>query len=92
MHRELRMLVDAGLTPFQALEVATNVPAMFLEAERDFGSLQVGKRADMVVLDANPPADIRNTTTISRVAVGDRWFDKLALDVMIREAGRRLNP
>jgi imidazolonepropionase-like amidohydrolase len=92
LHRELQMFVDAGLTPYQALEAATTVPAMFLKAQGDWGSLRVGQRADMVLLSADPLTDIKNTTRIERVAVGGRWFDRPAMDTMIREAGRRLNP
>jgi imidazolonepropionase-like amidohydrolase len=92
MHRELQMLVDAGLSPYQALEAATTIPATFLKSEGVWGQLRVGQRADLVVLSSNPLADIRNTTTIERVAVGGRWFEKPALDSMIKDAGRRLNP
>ena len=92
MHRELQVLVDAGLTPYQALESATVVPAAFLKSQNHWGMLRVGQRADLVMLDKDPLSDIRNTSTISRVAVGGRWFEKPALDSMIREAGRRLNP
>ncbi|MEO5799753.1 MAG: amidohydrolase family protein, partial [Gemmatimonadales bacterium] len=92
LHRELEMLVDAGLSPWQALQAATTVPAAFLHAEREWGQIAPGQRADLVVLDADPLADIRNTTQIRSVVVGGRWFERPALDSMIREAGTRLNP
>lgn len=92
LHRELQMLVDAGLTPFQALQSATTVPARYLRAERDLGQVAVGQRADLVVLDADPLADIRNTMHIRAVAVGGRYLDKPELDDMVAAAAARLNP
>jgi imidazolonepropionase-like amidohydrolase len=59
-HRELEMMVDSGLTPMQAITAATNVSAALLHAD-DRGTLEVGKRADLIVLAANPLDDIHNT-------------------------------
>jgi imidazolonepropionase-like amidohydrolase len=53
MHRELQMLVDAGLTPYQALEAATTVPATFLKSQNDWGQIRVGHRADLVGITVN---------------------------------------
>ena len=92
LHRELEMLVDAGLSPYQALESATTVPARYLKASEQWGSIAPGKRADLLVLKANPLTDIRNTTTVQRVAIGGRWIDRAEMDRMIRDAGVRLNP
>ena len=92
LHRELEMLLDAGLTPYQALETATTVPARFLKAGAEWGNIAPGKRADLLVLSANPLTDIRNTTAIQRVAIGGRWIDRTAMDRMIHDAGVRLNP
>lgn len=92
LHRELAALVGAGLTPYQALEAATRNPAEFLEASREWGTIEAGKRADLVLLSANPLADIRNTTRIEGVSLGGRWLDRAALDGMIQAAARRLNP
>lgn len=92
LHRELAALVTAGLTPYQALEAATRNPAEFLEASREWGTIEPGKRADLVLLTANPLADIRNTTRIEAVSMGGRWLDRAALDAMIQAAKQRLNP
>jgi imidazolonepropionase-like amidohydrolase len=92
LHRELAALVAAGLTPYQALEAATRNPAEFLEASREWGTIEAGKRADLVLLAADPLADIRNTTRIEGVSMGGRWLDRATLDGMIQAAGRRLNP
>lgn len=67
-HWELQLMVDAGLTPAQAIDAATRRAAMFLGAE-DIGTLEPGKWADFVVLDANPLADITNSRKIRTVFI-----------------------
>ena len=67
IHDEIAALVDAGLTPLQALEAATSNPARFLGRSKDIGSVAQGKVANLVLLDANPLQDIRNTRLISAV-------------------------
>lgn len=86
LHRELAMLVDAGLTPMQALAAATRVPAEWLGAATEWGSIAPGRRADLVVLEADPLADIHHTSRIAAVAIGGRWHDRAALDSMITRA------
>jgi imidazolonepropionase-like amidohydrolase len=86
LHRELEALVAAGLTPYQALAAATTGPARFLKASAEWGTISVGKRADLVLLSGNPLADIRNTSRIEGVAVGGRWIERGALDRMIQAA------
>jgi imidazolonepropionase-like amidohydrolase len=71
-HRELELMVEAGLTPAQALQAATSNTAKALHISGDFGSLTKGKRADMILLDADPLADIRNTRKINKVWIGGR--------------------
>lgn len=66
-HMELELMVRAGLTPLQALTVATRNGAVLLHAERETGTLQVGKKADFIVLDKDPTTDIRNSRTIRAV-------------------------
>jgi len=66
-HRELELLVKAGLTPMQAIQAATIHNAQILRIEKDFGSLQKGKIADFVVLDADPLENISNTRQILAV-------------------------
>jgi imidazolonepropionase-like amidohydrolase len=67
IHDELAALVDAGLTPMQALQTATTQPARFLERSHSLGTIEVGKTANLVLLDANPLDDIHNTARISAV-------------------------
>ncbi|MGH7696825.1 MAG: amidohydrolase family protein [Gemmatimonadaceae bacterium] len=83
LHRELQALVRAGLTPFQALTAATKRPAEFLGATAEWGTIERAKRADFVMLSANPLADIRNSSAIEGVAIGGRWMTRAQLDAMI---------
>ncbi len=71
-HRELELMVAAGLTPAQALQAATSNAAAALRISSDFGALAKGKRADLILLDADPLADIRNTRKINKVWIGGR--------------------
>ncbi len=91
LHRELESLVAAGLTPFQALSAATRNPAEFLHAQAEWGTLEVAKRADLVLLSANPLENIRNTTRIEGVSVGGRWLEPPELQRLIQTASTRLN-
>jgi imidazolonepropionase-like amidohydrolase len=65
-HDDLALLVEAGLTPMQALQTATRNPAQMLR-RNDLGTIAAGKLADLVLLDADPLADIRNTQKIRAV-------------------------
>jgi imidazolonepropionase-like amidohydrolase len=71
-HRELELMVEAGLTPAEALQAATKNAAEALRISQDFGTLVKGKRADLILLDADPLSDIRNTRKISKVWIGGR--------------------
>jgi hypothetical protein len=74
LHDELRDLVAAGLTPYQALQAATSNPAKFLRQARTFGVVAVGQRADLVLLDANPLEDITNAARRAGVMLRGRWL------------------
>ena len=76
IHRELAAMVAAGLTPYQALQTGTSIPAAFLEQEDEWGSLAVGLAADAVVLDADPLTDISNTNRIHGVLIRGRWLTR----------------
>jgi imidazolonepropionase-like amidohydrolase len=71
-HRELELMVQAGLTPAQALQTATFNSAECLRISKDFGTVEKGKRADLIILDADPLIDIRNTRKINKVLIGGR--------------------
>jgi imidazolonepropionase-like amidohydrolase len=83
LHQELELLVKAGLKPVEALQAATLNPAKFLGRERDFGAVEVGKVADLVLLDADPMEDIRNTRKIRGVVLHGHFFDRVELDKML---------
>ncbi len=86
LHAELLALVDAELTPLQALAAATINAARVLHKESDFGSVSVGKVADLVLLEANPLDDIRNTQRIAAVVTGGTLLDRAALDSLLLAA------
>jgi imidazolonepropionase-like amidohydrolase len=67
VHLELELLVEAGLSPMDALVAATRRPAEMLGKENQFGTIEPGKRADLLILSANPIDDIRNTRTLELV-------------------------
>jgi imidazolonepropionase-like amidohydrolase len=90
LHREMESLVVAGLTPYQALAAATRNPAEFLRASKEWGTIEQGKRADLVLVAGNPLEDIRNTARIEGVSVGGRWLDNAERERMIAAAARRL--
>lgn len=92
LHEELQLLVDAGLTPVEALRAATLEPARFLHIEDVSGSVAVGKRADMVLLDADPTRDIRNTRRIRAVVLAGRLLERSQLDALLGEAAATSHP
>ena len=83
LHDELQLLVEAGLTPFEALQAATRSPAEFLHTEKDSGTIEKGKYANLVLLDANPLENIRNTRNIRAVILRGKLFDRSALDQLL---------
>jgi imidazolonepropionase-like amidohydrolase len=83
LHQELGLFVRAGLSPMQALQTATLNPAKFLGTLADQGTVERGKVADLVLLDANPLDDIANTQKIRAVILAGRYFDRAALDRML---------
>ena len=84
IHDELALLVKCGLTPCQALQAATINPARYFGWEKKMGTVEVGKAADLVLLDANPLEDIHNTAKINAVFVRGRHLDRAALDRMLK--------
>ncbi len=91
LHDELALLVRAGLTPMESLQTATINPARFLGIEKDLGTIEKGKVANLVLLDADPFADIHNTTKISAVFLAGKEFDRPALDQMLQSAEAAAN-
>lgn len=79
LHDELELLVRAGLSPMQALQAATRNPAEFLGRQDEFGTVEEGKAADLVLLEADPLENIANTRKISAVVLGGRLIDGAGL-------------
>lgn len=88
LHEELARLVDAGLTPAEALRAATLGPASFMQLADSLGTVERGKVADLVLLDANPLTDIRNTTRIAAVVLRGKLLERDELDDLLRKAER----
>jgi imidazolonepropionase-like amidohydrolase len=84
MHRELGVLVASGLTPYQALVTGTRNVAVYFGTLDRTGTIEKGKQADLVLLEANPLQDIANTSKIAGVTIGGRWLPKSEIE-------RRLN-
>jgi hypothetical protein len=78
VHDELEALVEAGLTPLEALQTATRGPASFLGLS-SLGTIEEGKAADLVLLEANPLDDIRNTRKVSAVVIRGRLLSKASI-------------
>jgi len=79
LHRELELYVQAGFAPFDALAAATVVPARVMKKIADSGTIEKGKRGDLIVLDGDPLSDVRNTRRIYRVITNGRVFDPASL-------------
>jgi imidazolonepropionase-like amidohydrolase len=86
IHDELALLVDAGLSPLAALQTATRNAAEFMGQLERRGTIEVGKTADLVLLDKDPLADIHNTTSIQAVVLSGKLYPRAALDAMLAKA------
>jgi hypothetical protein len=74
IHEELQNLVDAGMTPYEALSAGTAAAAEFLEAEMEFGTIAEGMRADLILLDRNPLEDVGNLASPDGVMARGKWL------------------
>jgi imidazolonepropionase-like amidohydrolase len=91
LHEELANFVEAGFTPMEALQTATSNPAKFF-GKHNAGKIEAGSAADLVLLDANPLEDVRNTQKIDAVVANGKFFDRAALDELlakVAEAAKR---
>jgi imidazolonepropionase-like amidohydrolase len=85
LHHELERFVAAGFTPLEALQTATINPAKFMGRLADFGTVEKGRIADLVLLDANPLDDIRNTRRIAAVVANGRYLSRADLDRILAD-------
>ena len=90
LHDELALLVRSGLTPLEALRTATYNPADYFGALDSLGTITQGKVADLVLLDADPLVDIRNTRRISAVIANGRLFDSASRATLLSHVERAL--
>jgi len=86
LHQELALLVQAGLSPLQALQSATVNAARALGGSDSLGTVSEGKLADLVLLDADPISDVANARRVRAVFTNGRYLARAALDAMLREA------
>jgi imidazolonepropionase-like amidohydrolase len=80
-HQELRVIVESGISPIEAIRMGTLNAAAYIGVANEIGSIEEGKLADMLLLNADPTVDISNTMEIHSVYKGGVWIDRAALDV-----------
>jgi imidazolonepropionase-like amidohydrolase len=87
LHREIELYVQAGMTPMEAIQSATIVSARAMNLDKDSGTIEIGKRADMILIDGDPLADIKNLRNVRTVIEHGMIFDaaKLAASVGFRQ-------
>jgi imidazolonepropionase-like amidohydrolase len=83
--REMRAMVEAGVPTYAVLEAGTKNPAAFFGKSAEFGTVEVGKRADLILLNGNPLEDIRNVHRQAGVMVRGRWLPKAEIDRRLAE-------
>ena len=86
LHKELQYLGDSGLSPSEVLKIATLNAANYLVLNENMGSIEAGKLADLVVLDANPLINIKNLQLIHAVVANGKPYDRASLDSLLQEA------
>jgi imidazolonepropionase-like amidohydrolase len=91
LHEELELLVKAGFTPLEALQTATRNPAEYLGKLDSLGTIETGKIADFVLLEANPLTDIKNTRKIAAVILNGKFVDKKQLQDLLNQMEAKAN-
>lgn len=92
IHEELAMLVEAGLNPYEAIEAGTRNAAEAMGKSDEFGTIEAGKRADLILLDGNPLEDVSNANRISGVMLRGRWLSKSDLGAMLDSLKESFKP
>lgn len=88
LHQELALMVESGLTPIEALQAATRNPARYFGELERAGTVEAGKVADLILLNADPLADIRNTAKIDAVLLRGRLLERAALDTLLADVAK----
>ena len=86
LHDELSLMVKGGMPVIDALRTATIYPAIFMNKKADFGTVETGKLANLILLNKNPLENIENTKTIETVIVRGKVYTRSSLDLMLEEA------
>ncbi|WP_436517687.1 amidohydrolase family protein [Ekhidna sp. To15] len=89
IHHELNGIIEAGLTPLEAIQTGTINPAIFFEMEGEFGEVKEGASADLILLNNNPLEDIKNLKNPEGVMVRGRWLDRIMIDAKLAEIAER---
>jgi imidazolonepropionase-like amidohydrolase len=83
LHRELELYVRAGFTPMEAIQAATSVPARVMHLDGEVGTIERGKRADLIVVDGDPLADVRNLRKVVTTIARGKRYDPATLDRLV---------
>jgi imidazolonepropionase-like amidohydrolase len=89
LHQELHELVHVGLTPYEALRTSTTIPYEYLGESKDAGTIEVGKRTDLLLVDGNPLEDISAASKITGVLMRGRWIDRQQIDRRMKQISAR---
>ncbi len=89
VHDEMELLVDAGLSPDEVIRSATKLPATWLGIESSVGTIEAGKKADLLLLEANPLIDIKNTKKIAGVFINGHWLNKTKIKATLADLAKR---
>ena len=85
LHRELRELVDVGLTPFEALRTSTTTPFEYLDESDRRGTIEAGKESDLLLLNENPLQDVSAVGSIAGVLIRGRWIGSEEIQKTMKE-------
>jgi imidazolonepropionase-like amidohydrolase len=90
LHQELRNFVAAGLSPFEAIRAGTSSAADFMKARNEFGTVEVGRRADLLLIEGNPLEDVANVNKRAGVMLRGKWYSQRQLLNELEELAARL--
>lgn len=85
VHREMALMAASGLSPYEILEAATRNAAEYVGDASEFGTIEVGKRADLLLLEANPLEDVSNVSRLAGVMVRGRWISEAEIQQRLEQ-------
>jgi imidazolonepropionase-like amidohydrolase len=92
IHREMALMVKCGFTPYQIIQSGTKNVGEYFKGKADFGTVEVGKRADLILVQGNPLKDVANITTSAGVMVRGQWMPEAEIRVKLEEIAASLRP